>query len=112
LRITAAGERGGVDKIIACIWENLDVSIPNLSCLPIHYLQCEHTIWRGARAIRDLFIQNESVKQHCIDVKCEEILIAGLTAFPSSTLVQAQCLRVLAALVFGSDIVSQFDFFL
>ena len=46
------------------------------------------------------------MKQNCIDLKCEEILIAGLTAFPAVQLVQTQGLRALAALVFGSDIVS------
>lgn len=110
-----ASERGGIDKIIECLWENLDVRLFIyfvficffiLNYLILYYYQCEHTIWRGARAIRELFIKDDVAKQHCIEVKCEEILIAGLTAFPAVALVQTQCLRALAALVFGSDIVS------
>jgi hypothetical protein len=46
------------------------------------------------------------VKQRCVESKCEEALIAGLTAYPASTLVQTQCLRTLGALVFGSDLVT------
>jgi hypothetical protein len=50
-------------------------------------------------------VKDEVVRQRCVENKCEEALIAGLTAYPSSALVQTQTLRTLGALVFGSDLV-------
>ncbi|CAE7564562.1 aarA, partial [Symbiodinium microadriaticum] len=90
VRVQQALEHGGVKHVMNCMWENLD---------------SESITWRGARAIRDQFMNSDEIRQLCVDNKGEEILIAGLTAFPQSNTVQSHCLRALAALVFGNDVI-------
>jgi Armadillo/beta-catenin-like repeat len=62
-------------------------------------------VWRSARALRDVVIQSEVAKQQCLDQSLDEILIVCLKSFPDSGIVQSQCLRLLGALSFGSDLV-------
>lgn len=96
-------------QIINFMWENLDVSLYlwKYSTLTFYLImQSENIIWRGARTLREQFINNDEIRRVCVEEKCDEILIAALTAFPGSATVQSHCLRALAAFVFGNDVVS------
>lgn len=65
----------------------------------------ENFSWRGARALREMFIHSEEKKAECIALKADDVLISALDMFPAAAMVQAQCLRALAALSFGNDMV-------
>jgi hypothetical protein len=90
LRIQQATEHGGAVNVVKCVFENM---------------HCENTCWRGIRAIRDLFVKDEAVKARCLEAKGDELMLAGLSAFPNSAITQGQCLRGLAAFCFGNDLV-------
>lgn len=65
----------------------------------------ENFSWRGARALREMLLNNEEKKSECIALNSDEILIASMDLFPDASMVQAQCLRVLGALSFGNDVI-------
>ena len=90
LRIQQATEHGGAVNVIKVVYENM---------------HCENTCWRGARAIRDLIIKDDNIKMLCLEAKGDELMLAGLMAFPNSAITQAQCLRGLATFCFGNDLV-------
>eukprot|EP00603_Paraphysomonas_imperforata_P008089 CAMPEP_0114425158 /NCGR_PEP_ID=MMETSP0103-20121206/7086_1 /TAXON_ID=37642 ORGANISM="Paraphysomonas imperforata, Strain PA2" /NCGR_SAMPLE_ID=MMETSP0103 /ASSEMBLY_ACC=CAM_ASM_000201 /LENGTH=1121 /DNA_ID=CAMNT_0001593975 /DNA_START=46 /DNA_END=3411 /DNA_ORIENTATION=- len=93
VRVQQACEHGGATNVIKVVYENM---------------HCENTCWRGVRAIRDLFVKNEEVKEQCLGAKGHELMIAVLTAFPKSGITQAQCLRGLAAFCFGNDMIRRY----
>jgi serine/threonine protein kinase len=65
----------------------------------------ENFSWRGARALREMFIHSEEKKAECISLKGDDILLASMDMFPHASMVQAQCLRAVGALAFGNDAV-------
>ena len=79
-------------------------------CVSVTIDQNEYIAWRAARSFRDAIIKDDTAKQNVINEKCESVLYAVLTAFPRSILTQAQCFRTIAALAFGSDQVSRFNY--
>ena len=65
----------------------------------------ENFAWRGARAVREIFIHSEEKKIQCIALKTDDVLISAMDMFPSAAMVQGQCLRAIGALSFGNDVV-------
>lgn len=60
-------------------------------------------MWRGARALRELILKDESVKIACYEANIEVWLTAMINAFSSSATVQGHCMRLIGALAFGND---------
>ena len=60
-------------------------------------------MWRGARALRELILKNETAKLSCYDSNIEIWLISLINAFDYSTVVQGHCMRLIGALAFGND---------
>ncbi|KAJ1442991.1 armadillo-type protein [Ochromonadaceae sp. CCMP2298] len=63
----------------------------------------ERVIWRGARTLREMILADDAVKLLCYDSLIEEWLLRLLLLYPLSNVVQAHCIRLIAALAFGND---------
>lgn len=75
----------------------------------INILKChfndEKLSWRAARSTRELIINSDQARSECLNQHVDEVLLLCLTAFPTSVMVQGQCIRLLGALSYGSDLV-------
>lgn len=69
------------------------------------HLSDEFITWRGARAVRELVMKDADVRTRMVNERCQDMVVAGLRAFPASALVQSQGLRTIGTLAFGNDLV-------
>jgi hypothetical protein len=65
----------------------------------------EHFAWRGARALREMSIRDETVKSLCIGLRAHETLAKAMDNFKESSMVQAQCLRAIGTLCYKNELV-------
>ena len=66
--------------------------------------QDERIVWRGARAMRELILKDETSKQQCVDNRIDELLLDLLVRFSHDPVVQSHCIRLLGAFAFGNDL--------
>lgn len=69
------------------------------------HLSDECITWRGARAVRELVMRDTEVRTRMVNERSQDVIVAGLRAFPASPLVQGQGLRTIGTLAFGNDLV-------
>ncbi len=106
--INKAAEVGDLSAILKLIASNNKVCYNYwiyMGLIKIYFLKNFNYAWRGARALRELFIHDEDKKNMCIALKCDEVLGNAMSQFQDESIVQSQCLRAIGALAFGSDIV-------
>lgn len=65
--------------------------------------QDERVVWRGARALRELILKDETAKTACYDSTVELWLLELINMFADSAVVQGHCMRLIGALAFGND---------
>ena len=62
-----------------------------------------YIIWRSVRAIREFVIKDEKFQEFCCNNRFDIVIVNAMQEFKSNSIVQAQCLRLLAALAYGND---------
>jgi len=65
--------------------------------------QDERVVWRGARALRELILKDETAKATCYDAHIDEWLNRLIAQYPESSVAQSHCMRLVGALAFGND---------
>mmetsp|Transcript_37952 Transcript_37952/g.65546 ORF Transcript_37952/g.65546 Transcript_37952/m.65546 type:complete len:638 (-) Transcript_37952:139-2052(-) len=63
----------------------------------------ERVVWRGARALRELILKDETAKATCYDAHIDEWLNRLIAQYPESSVAQSHCMRLVGALAFGND---------
>jgi hypothetical protein len=79
------------------------VTVILLSNVATSPLQDERVVWRGARALRELILKDETVKSACYNANIEVWLVSMINSFAESAVVQGHCMRLIGALAFGND---------
>jgi len=65
-----------------------------------------HIIWRSLRALREHLIKDSNFHEYCSNQRFDTVIVQCMDMYPKSAMLQAQALRVLAAMAYGNDRVS------
>ncbi len=60
-------------------------------------------VWRGARALRELILKDESAKAQCYEARIDDWLNRLIALYGTSSVVQGHAMRLVGALAFGND---------
>ena len=80
------------------------IALVKLLATPEH-VKNYHVVWRTARAARDIIVKDENSKEAAVARDLDGLLLQGMRSCVHSDVAQAQCLRLLGVLAYGSDIV-------
>jgi hypothetical protein len=90
LIVQHAEDRGGASAVIKAF---------------IEHIGDWHVVWRAARWLRDAASKDVNVKNVCLSMGLDELVLAAMAKLPHKNIVPAQCLRLLGVLAFGNDLV-------
>lgn len=62
-----------------------------------------YLMWRSVRALREVLIKEKQFHDYLVEHRFDKVLLLCMAEYPDSAVLQAQCLRVLAALAYGND---------
>ena len=60
-------------------------------------------MWRSFRALREYIIKDKNFHDYCVKERIDLIIMQCMNIYTKSSMLQAQALRVLAALAYGND---------
>lgn len=60
-------------------------------------------MWRSVRSLREEMVKETECLNYCLRNRLDKWLLLCMSHYPTSAMVQSQCLRALATLAFGND---------